>query len=178
MKKIFNRFRLQSGFARLKQEISKMSRKNRSVSLSSAQNIGILVPIQNEKELQEAEILATQLKKEHKKVKLMGFLFDKTIKLSSNSNIEIISPEDIEWNYVPKNEKIVNFINNEFDMLINLCTEVCFPLIYITALSKSLFKVGAYDKRNSAFFDFMVETQQHSISGFSVELKYYLDKIK
>ena len=63
MKKIFNRFRLQSGFARLKQEIKKMSRKNCSVSLSSAQNIGILVPIQNEKELQEAEILATQLKK-------------------------------------------------------------------------------------------------------------------
>lgn len=178
MKKIFNRIRLQSGFARLKQEIKKMSRKNCSVSLSSAQNIGILVPIQNEKELQEAEILATQLKKDHKKVKLMGFLFDKTIKLSPNSNIEMISPEDIEWNYVPKKEKIVNFINNEFDILINLCTEVCFPLVYITALSKSLFKVGAYNPKQAAIFDFMLETQQQSISGFSAELKYYLDKIK
>jgi len=178
MKKIFNRFRLQSGFARLRQEIKKMGRKNRSVSLSSAQNIGILVPIQNQNELIEAEALAIQLKKENKKVKLMGFLFDKTIQISPNSIIEIISVEDIEWNYVPKKEKIVNFINNEFDILINLCTEVCFPLVYITALSKSLFKVGAYDKRNSAFFDFMLETQQQSISGFSAELKYYLDKIK
>lgn len=178
MKKIFNRFRLQSGFARLKYELNKMSRKNCSISLSSAQNIGILVPIQNQNELQEAEALAIQLKKEHKKVKLMGFLFDKTIQISPNSNIEIISIEDTEWNYIPKKEKILNFINHEFDILINLCTEVCFPLVYITALSKSLFKVGAYDKRNSAFFDFMLDTQQHSITGFSTELKYYLDKIK
>jgi hypothetical protein len=178
MKKIFNRIRLQSGLARLKQEIGKMSRKNRSVSLSSAQNIGILVPIQNQNELQEAEVLATQLKKEHKRVKLMGFLFDKTIQVSPNSNIEIISVEDTEWNYIPKKEKILNFINNEFDILINLCTDVCFPLVYITALSKSLFKVGAYDKRNSAIFDFMVDTKQQSITGFSIELKHYLDKIK
>jgi hypothetical protein len=38
--------------------------------------------------------------------------------------------------------------------------------------------VGAYNKKNSAFFDFMLATQQHSITGFTTELRYYLDKIK
>jgi hypothetical protein len=38
--------------------------------------------------------------------------------------------------------------------------------------------VGAYDKKNSPFFDFMLQTEQQSIVGFTTELKYYLDKIK
>lgn len=178
MKNLFDRIRLRSGFFNLKQEIKKISRINKSVSLNAAQNIGVLVTINNQKELVEAEQLATELKKEHKKVRILAYLTDKTIQLSKFSPIELLSQEDVNWNYIPKKEKIVNFVNNEFDLLINLCTEICFPLIYITALSKSLFKVGAYNKKNSAFFDFMISTQQHSISGFTAELKYYLDKIK
>lgn len=178
MKKLFNKIRLRFGLHQLKQEIKKISRKNHSVSIAHAQNIGIVVTIQNQQELNEVEALATTLKTANKKVRLLGFLSNKTLKLTHNSHIELISEEDIEWNYVPKKEKIINFVNNEFDILINLCTEICFPLMYVTALSKSLFKVGAYFPKQAAIFDFMIDTQQHSISGFSAELKYYLDKIK
>lgn len=178
MRELFSRIRLRSGLYHLKQEIKKMSRKNKSVSLFNARNIGILVTIENQSALNEAEALATEFKTANKNVKILGFLANKTLNLKPSSNIELISEEDINWNYVPNKDKIINFINNEFDMLINLCTEICFPLVYITALSKSLFKVGAYDKKNATFFDFMIETQQRSISGFSTELKYYLDKVK
>ncbi len=178
MNNLFRQFRLKSGFTKLRQEIRKISRKNQSVSLNDAQNIGVLVTIKNEREMQEAENFASELKRTHEKVRVLGFIRYKTLKISSASQIEFLSEKDINWNYIPKNEKIINFINNEFDILLNLCTEICFPLVYVTALSKSLFKVGAYDKKQAPFFDFMLETQQHSISGFSAELKYYLDKIK
>ncbi|MDA9555200.1 hypothetical protein N9R54_03080 [Pelobium sp.] len=178
MKKLFSQFRLKSGLRSLRQEIKKMSRKNQSVSLDDAQTIGILVTIQNEQQLNEVEAIANSLKVNDKKVRLLGFLTNKTLKVNANSHIELISEEDIAWNYIPKKEKIINFVNNEFDILINLCTEICFPLMYVTALSKSLFKVGAYNPNQVAIFDFMIETQQQSISGFSSELKHYLDKIK
>ena len=45
-------------------------------------------------------------------------------------------------------------------------------------MSKSLFKVGAYNPKQAIIFDFMIDTQQQSITGFLDELKYYLDKIK
>jgi hypothetical protein len=178
MKKMFNQIRLKSGFHKLKQEIKKLSRKNHSVSWSHAKNIGILLIIHNQKELLEVEKLAEDLRNENKNVNLLVYRTDRTLVKPQNTNIQFLSDEDIEWNYIPKKEKIINFVNHEFDMLINLCTEICFPLIYITALSKSLFKVGAYNPKQTAIFDFMIATEQHSLSGFSSELKYYLNKIK
>jgi UDP-N-acetylglucosamine pyrophosphorylase len=178
MKKMFNQIRLKSGFHKLKQEIKKLSRKNHSVSWSHAKNIGILLIIHNQKELLEVEKLAEDLRNENKNVKLLVYRTDQNLANPQNANIQILSDEDIEWNYIPKKEKIISFVNHEFDMLINLCTEICFPLIYITALSKSLFKVGAYNKNQTAIFDFMIATEQHSLSGFSSELKHYLNKIK
>ncbi|MFC5282186.1 DUF6913 domain-containing protein [Pedobacter alpinus] len=178
MRDLISKFRIKSGFYKLKQEIKKISRKNKSVSLKAAQYIGILVTVKDQKQLDEVEEVALELKKANKKVRLLAFTSDLTLKLTSNNNIELISNEDVDWNFIPKREKIINFVNNEFDILINLCTEICFPLVYITALSKSLFKVGAYHKKNSAIYDFMLATQQQSISGFNTELKYYLDKIK
>jgi hypothetical protein len=177
MKEFFNQIRLKFGFRQLKQEIKKLNRKNHSISLSNAKNIGVLINIQNQSQLSEAEDFAKSLIQQNKKVKLLAFISDKSLKLSS-SIIDIITIEDVEWNFIPKKDKVVNFVNNEFDILLNLCTEICFPLVYITAVSKSFFKVGAYDKRNSPFFDFMLQTPQQSILGFTTELKYYLEKIK
>ncbi|KHJ36955.1 hypothetical protein PBAC_28730 [Pedobacter glucosidilyticus] len=178
MKQFFNSLRLRSGFAKLKHELKKLKRNNHSISLQDAQNIGILVPIKDANQIAEAEHFAKTLQTDNKKVKLLGFVLDKGLKLKSRTNIELISVEDIDWNYIPKKEKIGNFINHEFDILINLCTDLCFPLVYVAAVSKSVFKVAAYNPKQAPFFDFMIETQQESIAGFSTELRYYLEKIK
>jgi hypothetical protein len=179
MKKIFNQLRLRSGFAKLRQELAKLKRKkHHSVSLKDAQNIGILIPIKNEKEYAAAEQFAKTLQTDNKKVKLLGFLFDSDLKSKFKGKLELISAEDIHWNYIPDKEKIKNFVNSEFDILINLCTDLCFPLVYVAAVSKSVFKIAAYDPKQAPFFDFMIETQEESIAGFSKEIRYYLDKIK
>ncbi|ADY50739.1 hypothetical protein Pedsa_0153 [Pseudopedobacter saltans DSM 12145] len=178
MKKIFNQLRLRSGFARLKQELKKLKRQSHSVSLSEAENIAILVPIKNESELAEVEQFAKTLENENKKVKLLGFLFDSSLKSKLSKNIDLISNEDIKWNYIPDREKIKGFVNKEFDILINLCTDLCFPLMYTAAISKSMFKIAAYDARQAAFFDFMIETNEAGITEFSREIRYYLDKVK
>nr|WP_294898308.1 hypothetical protein [uncultured Pedobacter sp.] len=178
MREILSKYRLKSGFYKLKQEIKKISRKNKSISLKAAKYIGILVTVKNQAELNEVAKMANDLVKAQKNVRLLAFTEDYSLKSPEGSNIQMLSKEDVNWSLIPKREKIINFVNNEFDILINLCTEICFPLVYVTALSKSFFKVGAYHKKNSAIYDFMVATQQQSISGFSVELKYYLDKIK
>lgn len=178
MKKVFNQLRLRSGFAKLKQELSRFKRKHHSVSLKDADNIGILIPIKTEKEFAEAELFAKTLQTDNKKVKLLGFIFDNELKNKFKGKLELISSEDVNWNYIPDKEKIKNFVNSEFDILINLCTELCFPLVYVAAVSKSVFKVAAYDPKQAPFFDFMIETQEESIAGFSKEIRYYLDKIK
>lgn len=178
MKKIFNQLRLRFGFARLKREFKKIKRNNHSVSLQEARHIAVLVSIKSEKEILEAEQFVKTLQTDNKKVKLLGFLFDKNLKEKSSKNIELISEDDINWSYIPGEESIKNFVSKEFDILINLCTELCFPLVYISAVSNSVFKVAAYDLKHAPFFDLMIATKESSIAGFSQEIRYYLDKIK
>lgn len=175
---MFNQLRLRSGFARLRQELKKLKRKGHSVSLSEAENIAILIPIKDEKELREVEQFAKTLENENRKVKLLGFLFDKSLKSKLNKSIDLISEEDIKWNYIPDKDKIKGFINKEFDILINLCTDLCFPLVYTAAISKSIFKIAAYDARQAPFFDLMIETKEAGITGLFREIRYYLDKVK
>lgn len=178
MSKMFSGFRLKSGFYKMKQELKKLNRKKHAVSLKKAKNIGILLTVRNQKEFEEAELLAKELQHQDKQVKVLIYISDKSLKISPSINIEILYQEDMSWNFIPKKEKIIQFVNHEFDLLLNLCTEICFPLTYVSALSKSLFKVGAYSPKETAIFDFMLATNEQSITGFSTELKYYLDKIK
>lgn len=178
MSKMFSAFRLRSGFQKMKRELKKLNRKRHSISLTQAKNIGILLTVSNQKEFAEAENLAKEFQREDKQVKVMIYIADKTLKVNPNTHIEVLYEEDMSWNFIPKKEKIIQFVNHEFDLLLNLCTEVCFPLTYISALSKSLFKVGAYSPKETAIFDFMLATKEQSITGFSTELRHYLDKIK
>ena len=180
MKKIFDRIRLKSGFAKLRDELRKRKDEHHSVALSEARSIGLLFPINTEKEYNEVQDFARQLESEqgNGKIKLLGFIFNSELKEKLKGNIELISAEDIEWNYIPEKSKIKNFLSNEFDILINLCTELCFPLVYIAAISKSAFKIAAYDTKQEQFFDLLIDTHQNSIRGFSEEIKHYLDKIR
>ncbi|RKD18942.1 hypothetical protein BCY91_13745 [Pelobium manganitolerans] len=178
MKDFLNKYLVKTGLYHLKKEIKKIRRSSASVSLKAARYVGILVNVENQKQLQEVQKVAAELQTAQKKVRLLAFTSNKSLQANANTNFQLISTKDVNWDLTPKREKIMNFVNNEFDILINLCTEFCFPLLYVAALSKSLFKVAAYDKKSSAFYDFMLATEQQSISGFSAELKYYLDKIK
>jgi len=178
MNKLINQFKVRSGLYQLKLIVNKISRSGYSVPLDQAKSIGILFNITTEAEFKEVENLTESLKSRQRNIRLMGFISDKTLKINSKSDIQILTIEDISWNYIPKKEKIIQFINQEFDILINLCTEICIPLSIVSALSKSIFKVGAFQNNQIAIFDFSLITQQKSITGFSTELKYYLDKIR
>lgn len=178
MNKLINQFKLQSGLYQLKLVLKKLNRVGYSVPISRAKNIALLFCISTEAEIKEIEEIASTLKATHKNVQIMGYVANKALKIKSESNIQLLTTEDISWNYIPKTEKIFQFINQEFDILINLCTEICVPLDIVSALSKSTFKVGAFQNNQITIFDLTLVTQQKSITGFSNELKYYLDKIR
>ena len=178
MNKLIHQFRLKSGLYQLKLIAKRIKRSGHSVPLNQAKTIGILFNIATEANIKEAEILANSLKSTKKNIKLMGFISDKTLKINSKSDINFLTAEDISWNYIPKKEKIIHFINQEFDILINLCTEICIPLSIVSALSKSIFKVGAFQNNQIAIFDLTLLTQQKSMTEILTELKYYLDKIR
>jgi hypothetical protein len=178
MNKLINQFKLQSGLYQLKLVLKKINKAGHSIPLIEAKSIGLLFSISTENEIKEIEEIVRALKSTKKNVQIMGFVSDKTLKIAADCDIKLLTTDDISWNYIPKTEKISQFIKQEFDILINHCTEICVPLSFVTALSKSTFKVGAFQSNQITIFDLTLVTEQKSITGFSNELKHYLDKIR
>ncbi|MBW6534891.1 MAG: hypothetical protein K0B11_07780 [Mariniphaga sp.] len=63
-----------------------------------------------------------------------------------------ITPKDTNWLGFPKKGIVEDFLNTEFDLLLNIALEQNLLLDYLTALSKARFKVGWSPKENN-FYD-------------------------
>ncbi len=80
---------------------------------------------------------------------------------------------------IPDSLEIKNFVSESFDILINLNEGNCFPLNYITAMSKAKFRIGRYSKKNLSNFDMLIEAgNSTSLSNFIKEVDKYLRIIK
>src|SRR5689334_19187447 len=93
--------------------------------------------------------------------------------------IDFFTRKQLNWQMIPNTTIVRNFINENFDILINLTSHKCFPLRYITAVSKAKFRVGRFDKKNVMCYDLMIQTSDDTgIRDFIEEVENYLRQIK
>lgn len=116
------------------------------------------------------ELIIKELKFDEQNIKKIIF---SDVLNNASQNFEInISKKQFNWLGRIKNERVVELVNFQFDMLINL-TKGNLYLDYLTVLSNSQFKVGLANSDNR-FYDFMISTDLESGTIFSIELKKYL----
>lgn len=106
-------------------------------NLDTAKNIGVIWhPSQKE----TFQYLKNYFNK--KQMIFRGFcVFEKTTNPQSDTNT--LTVNDLNWLGLPKLEKINDFTDISFDILINITLTQNLVLDYITLLSKAKFKVGA-----------------------------------
>ena len=73
--------------------------------------------------------------------------------LASGSNS--VTKKDLDWSGLPKSTPVNQFIETEFDLLLNLAMEQNLVLDYITAFSRAKFKVGWTEKKDN-YFDLII----------------------
>lgn len=71
---------------------------------------------------------------------------------------DAITPKDLNWMGFPKPEFVEEFLNTEFDLLLNVALEQNLLLDYLTALSKARFKIG-WSPEEKNFFDLNIKIQ-------------------
>jgi hypothetical protein len=81
--------------------------------------------------------------------------------------------------YLPASHEAELFINNRFDVLIDINFNSGLPLSYITSLSTAGFKVGLFDSyQGSSTFDLMMELKKPvQIENYLTEIVHYLEMI-
>lgn len=85
-------------------------------------------------------------------------IFDSGTNPPSESNS--LTVVDLNWWGIPKAEKVGDFITIEFDLLLNIALKPNFSVDYVTALSKSKFKIGS-SASNENYFDLNIKIDEN-----------------
>ena len=172
--KSFHNIRMQFHRQFLNQELKNNPRgESKMVNLETAKSIGILFdatdPARRDRVLKYVE----ELKKKNKSVKSLGY-FDSKLE-NTNFVFKYFNAKNIDWAYRPTGEEVNFFIQQPFDLLINLEPETKTYTEYITALSKANLKIGPYTE-NTYCYDLMIDTGEKDLNHFIQEIERLLRK--
>ena len=151
-----------------------------AVSLREASRIGILYDSTNEKSYEIIKKLVKDIRGLHKDVMALGYYNRRELPSTryAKLGLDFFTNKSVSWYLKPSHQVVTNFINTEFDILININIEKCFPLKYISAKTRARFKIGKWDRRNAPICDMMIHTgEQVSLGKFVEQVMHYLNQI-
>jgi len=147
-------------------------------NLHTAKSIGILYDATDLKDMMLVSEFANELFKTKKDVKALGFVNrnELTHHHMPMLQFDFFFLKDLNWYYKPQNYIIKNFLEKDYDILINLCTSNCVPVKYLAGGSKAKFKVGKYEE-DLSIYDMMIDVKKDTLSALVTEVKHYLNLI-
>ena len=163
-----------------KKELARSGRNRKLVNLQDARKIGILYNLESVPDYEVVSDFVTELQHERKEVKALGYVKNKNLvsRFLPKLSYDFISSKDVNWYFMPGQAKIKDFIEKEFDLLIDLSLKDNLPLRYISGLSMSLCRIGRFSEKNTDCYDFMIDVPQAAtLKEYIRHITYYLNQI-
>jgi hypothetical protein len=113
-------------------------------------------------------------------VKALGFVpkAEVTSFIQSSHDFDFFSKEDFNWFYKPQGRKVVGFMSESFDILIDLRLNRSIPLLFIVGLSRAHFKVGRFGEKFKDFYDLMIDIDgKADLPYFTTQIEHYLSML-
>lgn len=147
-------------------------------SFHSAKSIGILYDATDLEDMMMVSEFVNELFSQKKEVKALGYvnLQELTHRHMPMLQFDFFFIKDLNWYYKPQNYIISNFVEKDYDILINLCTSNCVPVKYLLASSRAKFKVGKFEEELK-IYDLMIDVKEQSLESLIKEVKHYLTLI-
>lgn len=128
-------------------------------SFREAKNIGILFTWEDVKKIETIQHFINELKIAGKKSSVLCFL-EKADEIPSRT-YNFFSPVDFNYFGSARSDKVLQFINQEFDFLYHLDTFQNVYIEYILAHTKARCRVSRFDLDKKDFYDFMIKIGEH-----------------
>lgn len=134
-------------------------------TINEAKSIGI---IYNATEFVSFEIiknLVKDLAHDSKKITVLGYVNSKNLIDSYlyRKGFDFFSKNDLNWYFKPVNQVVEQFIQERFDLLINLSLDDHYPIRYITSVSSASFKAGMYTPDDRCL-DLMIDIEKERLA--------------
>jgi hypothetical protein len=126
-------------------EKNDLSREKKIISLEKAQAIGIICQITDEDSYKEIFALFSKLQSHTRTVWLMGYINEKNVPYFCLQQLsaDYFSKKHLNWYGKPDFVQLKDFINKNFDMLLDFSRNDLPPLHYILSSSKAKLLIGA-----------------------------------
>jgi len=178
--KLLSKFRYRSASRNLQLDHKKLVRTRKANNLENAQTIALLYYLPDEDCYKKVEEFIKKLNEQNIKVRVACYTEQKFVPHYFIPKLlqDIITLKDLNWYYQPQKPFVKDFLEEEFDILIDLCLTEYFPLLYLAAKSKAGLKIGRFDESHQDYYDLMIDVPaDSSIEYFTGQVIHYLNKI-
>jgi len=179
---IFKKIRLKIGKAILLKKVVRIKKKVYYSNFSQVKSIGIVWYASRPIEFPSLTKFYQKMHELKIEVKIFGYYPGKNLpdQYTAIRYLTFIRKNEINTFYHPVSSETKKFINNPFDILIDINFEKQFPLKYVTSLSMARFKIGLFDHEPAETpFDLMMEIKNPvDIDNYLIQILYYLEMIK
>lgn len=162
------------GRLQLQREMKSKPLKRNLVSFAEVNHVGIVYNADQKEHEQLVAKYAADLRAEGKKVFMLGYVDAKQLPHTKKFllNSEFFWREKLNGVNLPIKGKIGQFLQLEFDLLLNLYQEPILPLQAIAAYSKAKYRVGAHINGGLDYYDAMIDLGQRN-----TDFKYLIEQI-
>jgi hypothetical protein len=174
---MFGNIRARFGQYYCRKEQARIERRLVMTNLQEAKRIGILYTLDNVPDYERVSEFVAQLQGEHKEVKALGYVKNRNLvqRFLPKLSYDFFSKRDLTWFYKPIHTKVRDFVEKEFDLLIDLSLHDSFPLKYIAALSKAFCRVGRFSEENTEYYDLLIDLKPSMTSEeYLGQIRHYL----
>lgn len=180
LEKKYNPIKFKVGQIGLKRIIKKTPTRNiRVCSLENIKTAGILFAVNDQNSLEQIRKMLKKMQKREIKTYALGYIPVKKPDdfYLSQKGFNFFSDSDLNFFLMPKSETVQEFINTEFDVLIDIFSEQYLPNSFIINLSRAYFKVGCISENKP--FDLMIDVDKQTEPEYYFDqVLYYLEKLK
>ena len=171
------KIRINIGSFLLKQKIKNRKQKPVAINLNQAKKIALVFNATIENDRQTVKKLEAYFSELKIKVETLGYsnLKPNGDTLIGDNMHHYIHINDFNWFYQSKNESLTQFIQTEFDILIDLYQDEEFAITYILESSNAKFKVGCAHL-DKGLHDLMIDVSKKKGDStyLAEQIKHYL----
>lgn len=179
--KLIEDIRIKAGHHFLKKELEK-PRKVQATNWAEASEIALIYKIDDERSFQHVKWYINELHKKYgnKKIMALGYFDEKepALYLSHGLNTDYFTKKDLNWYGRPSANSVTHFVNEQYDLLIDLTHYDCVPLRFVLHQSKAKFKIGRFSEENTTYYDLLLSVPEDSLSHYMDQVDHYLNMIR
>ncbi len=144
------------------------------------QSVAILYDASNKQQEEEVAHFAAFLRDQGKKVMMMGFVNEKNLPYQKKFHIssQFFWKEYLNFFNLPDKIKLSGFINEEYDLLINLYTAYSLPLLALSSYSNASYRIGAKFEGADTFNEILIDGSSHSLFELGLHMVHYLKSLR